>query len=164
MSETEDNEVQVVDLSGYTNINYWLPRGEIQADWIGGDVSSKNVIWRFNNFVSQGKKAENEIDSATGRGGFTFNNTILEVTENEFADLIFIVTKIGQHVKDCSAIGHKLLANTCISVQKLDVIDDGGPAQELLDMCSSRLSKTCSKVYHIFSMKLMDVFQHLMLR
>ena len=52
------------------------------------DVSSKTVIWRRGFFVAQGVQAYCVIDYASGQDNFNFNNTILYVTGNEFADTI----------------------------------------------------------------------------
>ena len=98
------------------------------------------MIWRRNVFVSQGKKADHAIDHVTGRESFNFNNTLLNVVENEFTDPIFIINKISQCMKDCILIGHKLLAGTCISIEKLDVIDARGPSQEASYVHSRRLN------------------------
>ena len=114
MIEMEDNEAQMVNSSGHTSRNYWLPLGKIQANRIGEYSSSKTVIWRRNVFISQGKKAECAIDYS-----FVFNKTIFEVTENEFADPIFILTKIVQHAKAYRLIDYKLLEDTKISIKNL---------------------------------------------
>ena len=104
------------------------------------------MIWWRDVFVSQGNKAEHAINCETGRNNFIFDNTILEVIENEFADPIFMLTKIGQCMKSYSLIGHKLLTDTCISIEKLDTIDAGGPDKESLDTHYSRLRKMHSQV------------------
>ena len=103
MREMNDNEVK----AGHTSKKLWpLPR-ENPAAWQGEDISSKTIIWRHNLFVAQGMKAYHVTRSATGHEYFNFNSTLFHVTENEVADTILMITKIGQHTKTSSLIGHK---------------------------------------------------------
>ena len=39
-------------------------------------------------------KADHTIDSVTGRDDFNFKTTIIDVTEKEFTDRIFMLTKL----------------------------------------------------------------------
>ena len=84
----EYNKVQGFNPSRRTSKNLWPPLRENLATWIGEDVSSKTVIWRRGFFVAQGVQAYCVIDYASGQDNFNFNNTILYVTGNEFADTI----------------------------------------------------------------------------
>ena len=48
-----------------------------------------------------------------------------------------MLTTIGQHKKSYSLVGHKLLSDMCVHVEKFDVLDDVVLCQESLDVCSS---------------------------
>ena len=83
-------------------------------------------------------KANHAIDFAKGQDNFNFNNSLLSVTENELTDVIFMFAKIGQHMKASSLISHKILLDTCISIENNKVVDVGGPSQKAIDDCSRK--------------------------
>ena len=104
-------------------------------------------------------KSDRVIDSTTGRDDFDFNGTVLNVTENKFTDTILMFTKIGQHVKASSLIGHEFLSDTCVTIENNKVTDVGGPSQKTIDVYSRQASKTFSRCFPNLLEVKMDVFQ-----
>ena len=114
--KTEDNEVEVVKNSGINTKNLWLPNGDNPSEWEGDDILSKDIIWRSSFFSVQVIEAVNVIHAATGRDGFTFQNSLFIVAETEFAHPITMRTKIAQDVKASCLIAYKLFLDMSISV------------------------------------------------
>ena len=67
--------------SGTNTKNLWLPKSVNPADWKGDDSLSKANVWQRDNFITRGIDADNVMDDATFRDGFTFKIQLFDATK-----------------------------------------------------------------------------------